>query len=164
MPGSTPPGAPGSYPIAGTLAIAPDAASRLRDASRAGLPNEACGLLGGIDGVLTGVYPLANSAASPVRYEIDPLEQLEAYNTLAEDGLEVLGAFHSHPETPARPSAEDIAEAYDSESVYVIVSLATSAPVIRAFRIAGGTVSELHLVETQSVAGSGDGSKKGSST
>ena len=99
-----------------------------------GRPNEACGLLGGTGDRVRILLPMTNAAASPVRYALDPKEQLGAYRRLEDAGLELAGVFHSHTRTEAYPSPTDVRLA--SEDVpYVIVSLAEEAPVIRAFRI-----------------------------
>lgn len=99
-----------------------------------GRPNEACGLLGGTEDRVRMVLPMTNAAASPVRYALDPKEQLGAYRRLEDEGLELAGVFHSHTRTEAYPSPTDVRLA--SEDVpYVIVSLAEEMPVIRAFRI-----------------------------
>ena len=57
-----------------------------------------------------------------------------------------MGAYHSHLHTAGWPSATDIAEAYDTNFLYVIVSLASGAPATRAFRIAGGVVTPVELL------------------
>jgi proteasome lid subunit RPN8/RPN11 len=46
-----------------------------------------------------------------------------------------MAVYHSHPETAANPSAEDIKLAYDPALSYVIVSLADSSPCINSFTI-----------------------------
>lgn len=166
MPGSPEPvGLPGSYPEAGELRMARDVMQRFAALSSAGLPNEACGILAGpvpAEGEaasITAVFPLTNVAASPERYETDPLEQLEAYNAIAESGLSAVGIFHSHPETVARPSMSDIAEAYDPAAVYLIVSLAEPRTTIRAFHIEDAEVSEHPIVVTESIAERNDETK-----
>lgn len=74
-------------------------------------PLEACGLLGGKDRVVSEVIQITNQARSPVRYQMDPLEQVQAFDRLETAGLELLGIYHSHPSGPAFPSETDIAEA-----------------------------------------------------
>jgi [CysO sulfur-carrier protein]-S-L-cysteine hydrolase len=100
----------------------------------AGRPNEACGILGVARGRVVKVFRMTNAAASPVRYALDPREQFAAYRHLDENGWDLGGVFHSHTRTPAYPSPTDVRLA--SEDVpYVIVSLATEPPEIRAYRI-----------------------------
>jgi proteasome lid subunit RPN8/RPN11 len=99
-----------------------------------GRPNEACGMLAAKAGEMVRVFRMANASNSPVRYSLDPSEQLAVYNTLDEQGWELGGVFHSHTHTEAYPSPTDVRRA--SEDVpYVIVSLATEPAQIRAFRI-----------------------------
>ena len=57
----------------------------------------------------------------------------------AED-LKLAAVYHSHPETPARPSQEDIRLAFDPQISYVIVSLAQPDPSIKSFKIREGNV------------------------
>ncbi len=99
-----------------------------------GRPNEACGLLAGDGDEVTQVYRMANASASPVRYALEPKEQLDVYRAIDDAGWSLGGVFHSHTRTEAYPSPTDVREARE-DVPYVIVSLATDPPVIRAFRI-----------------------------
>ncbi|MGH2757677.1 MAG: Mov34/MPN/PAD-1 family protein, partial [Actinomycetota bacterium] len=99
-----------------------------------GRPNEACGLLATNDGKVVKVLAMANAAASPVRYALDPKEQFEAYKMLDDDGLELGGVFHSHTRTEAYPSPTDVRMATE-DVPYLIVSLAQEPAEVRAFRI-----------------------------
>ena len=100
----------------------------------AGLPNEACGMLASRDGEIVKVFRMTNAAGSPVRYSLEPREQLAVYKTLDERGWELAGVFHLHTHTSAYPSPTDLRRA--SEDVpYLIVSLATTPPEVRAFRM-----------------------------
>jgi proteasome lid subunit RPN8/RPN11 len=114
-----------------------------------GRPNEACGILAGRDGEVVKVFRMANAARSPVRYSLDPREQLAVYNTLDEQGWELAAVFHSHTRTEAYPSPTDVRLAAE-DVPYVIVSLAAQLPAIRAWRIRkeswvdeGGTIEEV---------------------
>lgn len=149
---SEPQGLPGSYPQAGVLHIGAGLVSDLVARCREGLPHEACGLFAGSGDRITHLYPLTNIAASAERYELDPLEQLEAFHAMADDGAEIAGVYHSHPVTPARPSLTDIAEANDPDLVYLIVSFATEEPSIRAFSIRDGEVAEYELRDTEAAS------------
>jgi proteasome lid subunit RPN8/RPN11 len=99
-----------------------------------GRPNEACGVLASAGGDVVKVFRMSNASASPLRYSLDPKEQLAVYKKLDEQGWELAGVFHSHTRTEAYPSPTDVRLA--SEDVpYVIVSLAAAEADIRAFRI-----------------------------
>lgn len=108
--------------------------------AKAGLPNEACGLLGGtVDGKdrrIEKVYYLTNIDASREHFSMDPKEQFEAVKDMRANGLSLIGNFHSHPESPSRPSEEDKRLAYDSSIRYLILSLMDmDAPVLNGFEI-----------------------------
>lgn len=106
---------------------------------RAGLPNEACGLIGGVrEGdvkEIKEVYLLTNIDESNEHFSMDPREQLAAVKDMRAKGYELLGNFHSHPESPSRPSEEDKRLAYDSSVDYMILSLMEEEPVLNAFLI-----------------------------
>ena len=99
----------------------------------AGRPNEACGIVGLRDGEVVKVFKMTNAAASPLRYSLEPREQLAVENTLAKEEWD--GApFHSHTRTEAYPSPTDVRLAV-GDVPYVIVSLAEEPAQIRAFLI-----------------------------
>ena len=118
--------------------------------ARAGLPNEACGVIAGEDGRPVRVYPMRNAEVSPVVYRFDEREQLQVFTDIEDRDWSVLGFFHSHTHTEAYPSPTDRAHAHWTDPVtgervpaypgtrYVIVSLAGHEPDIRAFRFQGG--------------------------
>ena len=109
------------------------------------LPNEACGYLAAQDGVVGRHFELTNRDAASDHFTMDPAEQFAAIRQMREEGLELAAVYHTHPETPARPSNEDIRLANDPAMVYVIVSLLAVEEPIRAFRISGGEVVEVPL-------------------
>lgn len=106
------------------------------------LPNEACGLIAGTvnDNVreIKAVYLLTNTDASNEHFSLDPKEQLTAIKDMRAKGLVPLGNWHSHPESPSRPSEEDKRLAFDSKASYMILSLMErDKPVLNSFRITG---------------------------
>ena len=113
--------------------------------TRAEVPNEACGLLAGRDGHVTCVLPAKNVADGPeVEYLMDPHDQLDHFQAMEEQGLELLGIYHSHPVSPAYPSPTDLSMAYYPEAVYAIISLIQSDhPILRAFRLVDGHIMEV---------------------
>ena len=108
-------------------------------------PNEACGYLAAKDGVVTHHYELTNKDAAPDHYSMDPAEQFATIRQIREAGLQVAAVYHSHPETPARPSVEDIRLAYDPNMTYVIVSLMAGVEPATAFKVNQGEVVEIPL-------------------
>ncbi|MDQ4095742.1 MAG: M67 family metallopeptidase [Actinomycetota bacterium] len=114
--------------------ISRELAEEMIEHCRQGRPNEACGILGSLDGKVVKVFRMTNASGSPVRYSLEPKEQLAVYNALDDNGWDLGGVFHSHTRTEAFPSPTDVRLA--SEDVpYVIVSLASDPPSVRAFRI-----------------------------
>lgn len=109
-------------------------------------PNEACGLLFGIDGAVEAVRSIPNADASPYTYLLDAREQLKAVREMRELGQELIGIYHSHIASEAFPSKTDIKLAYYPEAAYVIVSLANDEPVTRAFNIVNDDIAEIDLV------------------
>ena len=104
-------------------------------------PIEACGYLAARDGVIVRVYELTNVDASSEHFSFDPGEQFSAVKDARAGGLEVAAVYHSHPASPARPSAEDIKLAFDPDQMYVIVSLAAGRDDVKAFWIKDQKVS-----------------------
>lgn len=132
------------------LYIGADAYRQLLEHAQMELPNEACGLLAGHfqndDTFIEKVYPLSNVDQSPEHFSMDPKEQLAAIKDMRGLGLALLGNFHSHPNTLARPSPEDIRLAHDPSASYLILSLAGETPVLKAFHIENGAVTPEELV------------------
>lgn len=106
------------------------------------LPDEACGLIAGTieggDKLIKKVYLLTNTDHSNEHFSMDPKEQLAAIKDMRANGLVPLGNWHSHPESPSRPSEEDKRLAYDSKASYMILSLMNrEEPVLNSFHISG---------------------------
>ncbi|MCD8147160.1 MAG: M67 family metallopeptidase [Clostridiales bacterium] len=111
--------------------------------ARTELPNEACGLIAGTrdgeDCTVERVYCLTNTDHSSEHFSIDPREQLAAIREMRAQGLVPLGNWHSHPESPSRPSAEDRRLARDPGARYLILSLMDACqPVLHTFRVRNG--------------------------
>jgi desampylase len=123
--------------------------------AREGNPDEVCGILAGRDGRVERVFRVQNTADTvvaergvfrdretgvassgrkPVHYYMDPRDQLRVYNEIDDLGLDVIGYYHSHTHSEARPSPTDVRLATDLTPHYVLVSLVEPA-VVRAWRI-----------------------------
>jgi proteasome lid subunit RPN8/RPN11 len=115
--------------------------------AREDVPNECCGMIGGRDGEATSVVRVENSAASPLRYEMDPQGQFDALKAIEDGGDELLGIYHSHTRSAAYPSQTDVNEARMwPEQVYVIVSLENEeAPDVKAFDLADLKIVDVDL-------------------
>jgi len=112
------------------------------------LPIEACGYFAEMNGEVSKIYTMKNIDNSSEHFSFDPKEQFEVIKDMRSNGYKTSAVFHSHPETPARPSREDIQLAYDPNISYVIISLAESEPVIKSFKIKDGTVTheEINII------------------
>lgn len=109
-------------------------------------PNEACGILAGKDGKIERIYRMTNADKSSKTFFMDPKEQLKVMKEIRNLGLEMVGIYHSHPETEAYPSAHDVELAFYPEVSYVIVSLKDkNSPNIRSFKIEEGKITEEEL-------------------
>jgi [CysO sulfur-carrier protein]-S-L-cysteine hydrolase len=109
-------------------------------------PIEACGYLLGAQGRITRCHPMTNAEGREDHFAFDPQEQFAAYKFARGEGLDIIGAYHSHPVTPARPSAEDIKLLIDSSLLYVIVSLMGGTRTVKGFRLREGSVEEEPLI------------------
>ncbi len=103
--------------------------------AREDLPNECCGMVGGLDGEASVVVRVANSAASPLRYEMDPQEQYDALKAIEDEGNELLAIYHSHTKSAAYPSQTDVNQAVAwPDQVYIIISLEDEdAPDVKGY-------------------------------
>lgn len=107
-------------------------------------PLEACGLLAGRNDRVEKVLFVQNQAQSPVRFVMDPYEQLQAFERIDADGLDLLGIFHSHPAGPETASPTDIAEAAYAV-VHVVCSRRDGKWSLRGFWIEDGASTEVPL-------------------
>jgi [CysO sulfur-carrier protein]-S-L-cysteine hydrolase len=106
-------------------------------------PLECCGLLIGAGHLIDEYVRTRNLRASEVAYEVDAGEHIAIRRKARPRGRSVVGAYHSHPKSAAVPSPTDVAEAhYEDEFVYLIVSLQSEPPDVRAYRLAGGALIE----------------------
>ena len=103
-------------------------------------PNECCGIMFGRDvpgdgdfavrRVVEMLEPVMNEFEEEEQYHrflITPQTLMRAEKKASEEGLLVLGFYHSHPDAPARPSEYDRQHAWPFYS-YVIVAVAKGLP------------------------------------
>jgi proteasome lid subunit RPN8/RPN11 len=110
-------------------------------------PNECCGIIAGKDGTATKFFRARNAEASKWRYKVDDDELFQIWRECDLNGWDFLVVYHSHTATEAYPSPTDVRIAMWPEAYYVLVSLENAEePVVRAFRILDGEVSEEDLV------------------
>lgn len=130
--------------------------AELRAHAAAAYPHEACGLLLGQHRVgawrVSRLMPSDNLADDPAHhFEVDPRLRLELQRELrgdTQDGEDVIGHYHSHPDGAAAPSATDRAMAWEPELIWVIAAAsATGTGEVRAYRVSAAKApfSELPL-------------------
>jgi proteasome lid subunit RPN8/RPN11 len=126
------------------MLISATAIADMLEHARAEAPRECCGLLIGKEDFVVRSVRARNLDAKATRYLIDPRDHFAAIRGARAEGLEVIGAYHSHPSSAPVPSATDVAEANSgSDFLYVIVSLTEED--VRAYRIDGGVCQALAL-------------------
>jgi proteasome lid subunit RPN8/RPN11 len=99
-------------------------------------PLECCGLLLGARGVVEEAVRARNLRRSRTAYLVDPADHFATIRRARKEGRTIVGAYHSHPRSPAVPSPADLQEAQFPEFLYVIVSLVDpQAPDVRGYRL-----------------------------
>jgi len=129
------------------LQISQDLIDEIVAHSREDLPNESCGLIGGRDGAATSVHRARNAAATWLRYELHPSDQIRIMNAIEEAGDELVGIYHSHTKSPAEPSQTDInlAEGWPGVAQLICSLEHDDAPVVRAWNLDDKRVEEVEL-------------------
>jgi proteasome lid subunit RPN8/RPN11 len=117
--------------------------------ARAAVPAECCGFLLGTAETIVEARRATNVAVDAQRrYAIDPLEHLAVIRDARRRQLEVVGAYHSHPRSPARPSPTDAAQAF-SHFLFVIVGLDGGAADVRGWRWREGNFAPVPFVRVK---------------
>ena len=110
-----------------------------------GLPDEACGLLGGHGARAQVFVPCANADRSSRTFSLGPECWEAADRRIGGAGLDLMAVVHSHTHTEAYPSPTDVDQAGNPllpTDRWVVVSLRPPAPSMRSYRIDGATVTE----------------------
>ncbi len=129
------------------LYLPEDIAEEMIEHARKEAPLEACGILAGRKKRVEKSYPMSNTDQSPRSYFMDPEEQLRAMKEIRNSKLEMVGIYHSHPASPAYPSARDVELAFYPELSQVIVSLQMKRnPELGSFRINEGKIIKERLI------------------
>jgi proteasome lid subunit RPN8/RPN11 len=125
-----------------------DMRSAIIDHARRDAPRECCGVIAGRDGQAVKLIETRNIAEGNRFYEIDPVQLIELeFHELPRIEAEIIAIYHSHPVSPAYPSATDRELAFWTEAVYLICSLEDPAhPVVRGFRLQDDTITEVRLL------------------
>jgi proteasome lid subunit RPN8/RPN11 len=114
--------------------------------ARESAPAECCGILLGTATAIVDAVRAANLAESPSRFLIDPKDHINARRNARARGLDVIGFYHSHPQSDARPSTTDLAEASYENHLYLIVGLTREPADVRLYRFREGAFEEISVV------------------
>jgi [CysO sulfur-carrier protein]-S-L-cysteine hydrolase len=109
---------------------------------RAHVPEEACGILAGRDETVVSVHPAENVLHSPVRYEVNPQDQIRIFNEIYDQDLDDIAYFHSHPYSEPFPSPTDVRQVHIGTIRLVILSLRGPDPEARSFLVGEGEIEE----------------------
>lgn len=112
-------------------------------------PRECCGLLGGVPPRASSFHPLRNVApAAETRYDADPRDLIEAVVDLRRRDAEILAIYHSHPRWEAVPSRTDLDQNHYGAVPRIIVSLLSTPPVVRVWRLGRDDFQEIPWAPT----------------
>jgi len=128
-----------------TLTIPKEIADEMIAHAKGLAPIESCGYLAGNDGVVNHFYPMTNVDNSPEHFSFDPKEQFQVVKDARKRGLTLNAVYHSHPETPARLSDEDIKLFNDPNPVYIIVSLKDETPDMKGYKVNKPSENEIEI-------------------
>lgn len=138
------------------LTITQEAFGWLRRHGEETYPHECCGvLLGKDDGCGRSVTHIARCGNTRTdspqsRYNIAPKELIRIQLDAREQGVDILGFYHSHPDHPARWSKTDLAEAHWFGCSYVITSVVHGrADVTNSFLLAGDSEEQKRFEDEQ---------------
>lgn len=127
------------------LRLAPGLQEEIIAHARDCLPDEACGLLVGLGREVEAFRPITNIDASPRTYTLSPEEHHRVWRESEREGREIVGAFHSHPDSGAIPSSTDVALAREPDWVWLIAGPVSKAPKLRAWLVRDGRSIEVGL-------------------
>ena len=124
--------------------------SLIRHELGANSPYEACGVLVGLVGpdemntvTVKRAVPIKNSNRTHRSFELDPTGLYQAWTGAEDDGLEIVGIYHTHPASPARPSDWDMEYMQQEQDIWVIAG----ADGIFAYRWADDKVQDVEIVK-----------------
>lgn len=113
--------------------------------AQSGLPLESCGYLAGSENIIQHFYPMTNIDRSPEHFSFDPKEQFFVLKEARSKGLNLVAVYHSHPESPARLSEEDIRLFNDPHMIYIIVSLMSGQTDVKAYQVIKPDEHTVHI-------------------
>jgi len=109
--------------------------------------DEVCGLVSSHNNQPMRVYPITNISPEPGRlFQMDPQKMIDSMRSMREQNEELFAIYHSHPRSPAVPSATDIQQASYPDALYLIISLDTEGVLeMRGYYLRNNTLNEIVL-------------------
>ena len=113
----------------GPTILTADAVATIRQHGAETFPDECCGALIAVGGVITEAFKMENTTGGSAarRFRIGPEGYRLADARARQLGGSLVGFYHSHPNEPARPSAYDLEHAWPNLT-YVIISVRAGTP------------------------------------
>jgi proteasome lid subunit RPN8/RPN11 len=133
--------------VAYLLKVSEELSSGIRAHGMETYPHECCGALLGRDGEdgreVLALVPLTNRRddSSRNRFSITPEDVRQAEQNAKEHGLELIGWYHSHPDSPARPSEYDREHAWPWYSYIIVRSEAQGTREMTSWRLSDDRAS-----------------------
>ncbi len=129
-----------------TLILPKKIKQQMLDHALASTKNEVCGLLGGKGNEVSHYYPVENIAKQPTRaFYMSAQGQLDAMQLMRVRKEEIIGIFHSHPNSAAMPSKTDLELASYPDVFNIIVSLRDNPQKLNSFRYEGKKFSRITI-------------------
>ena len=128
------------------ITIAQDSYDEIIDHCCSELPNEACGIVSGVNNTVITVWKLKNESKSENRYFVSKEKVQQIFNNIFNNGENVLGIYHSHPKTSPIPSKFDLMNHPYQDVKMLIVSLKKKKPVIKSYEIVNQSYYESTLI------------------
>ena len=125
--------------------------NQILDLSQQSPSNEICGLLSSQNSndshEPVNCYPVANASTEPNHhYLMDPGQQIDAFRKMRERGEELYAIYHSHPQSPAYPSTEDLEKISYPEVLHIIISMSTAGTLqLKGFRVKTGSITAIDI-------------------
>lgn len=106
-----------------TVELSSDVLDELNSEAINAHPHECCGILLGKGDVISSIHSAKNVHPRPESYfEIDPQALIDAHRAARRGGPQVVGYYHSHPNSLARPSATDEMMATGQRLIWAIIA------------------------------------------
>ncbi|WP_026561685.1 M67 family metallopeptidase [Bacillus sp. J37] len=109
-------------------------------------PYEACGIVSGVNDIVSSIWKLKNESKSLNRYFVSNEKVQNVFDEIFNKGENVLGIYHSHPKTSPIPSEFDLINHPYHDVKMIIISLKKKKPVIKCYEIVNKSFFETTLI------------------